>query len=371
MNNYKRYIFIGVVVLIVAAIAWYFKKILAFLIISAVISMIGKPIVRYLRKIRIGKHKIPGSLASLLTLVLISGVILSLFLLLAPMFAEVVTLVNNIDINSIGAKIDEPLKQLNDFITETFPSVGEDFTIESYLFNYFRSYVDLSMFSNLVSSITSFLVDLFIYLFSVLFISFFMLRENGLIVNTITSIFADKYEDNIRKASAKISNLLSRYFIGISIESLGIALLNSLGLIFIAGMDTELAIVVATVSGILNIIPYVGPLIGDVIAVTMGFVYYYNVGVSIPLYSFLGIILAVFVVTQLVDNYLFQPIIYSNSVKSHPLEIFLVILIAGQIGGVLGILAAIPAYTVIRVILGEFVPHLKFVQKLMSPIQEK
>jgi predicted PurR-regulated permease PerM len=82
------------------------------------------------------------------------------------------------------------------------------------------------------------------------------------------------------------------------------------------------------------------------------------------------IILGIFIITQLIDNYLFQPIIYSNSVKAHPLEIFLVILIAGQIGGVVGIIAAIPLYTIIRVILVEFYPEKKFVKRLIGGLDQ-
>jgi predicted PurR-regulated permease PerM len=194
--------------------------------------------------------------------------------------------------------------------------------------------------------------------------------EKGMITNTISAFFSDSTEDKIKKTSISINKYLSRYFIGISIESLCIALLNSLGLIFIVKMDTELSIVIGFASGILNIIPYIGPLIGHILAVTMGLVYHLNGGPTLALPVYLSIILGIFIITQLIDNYLFQPIIYSNSVKAHPLEIFLVILIAGQIGGVVGIIAAIPLYTIIRVILVEFYPEKKFVKRLIGGLDQ-
>ena len=71
----------------------------------------------------------------------------------------------------------------------------------------------------------------------------------------------------------------------------------------------------------------------------------------------------------MIDNFVLQPIIYSTSIKATPLEIFIVMLLAGNIGGILGMLAAIPAYTVIRVIAGRFFYDKKVVQRLMPGIK--
>ena len=80
-------------------------------------------------------------------------------------------------------------------------------------------------------------------------------------------------------------------------------------------------------------------------------------------HSVLGLLMiklvAIFVVTHIVDVFIFQPYIYSNSVKAHPLEIFLVILLAGNIAGILGMLVAIPTYTVLRVFAKEFFSNFK------------
>ena len=102
-----------------------------------------------------------------------------------------------------------------------------------------------------------------------------------------------------------------------------------------------------------------------------GLIYHINNGVEMPLLLFLLIILAIFIVTQFIDNYVFQPLIYSNSVKAHPLEIFIVILLAGQISGIFGILIAVPAYTVLRVIASEFISGSKLVQRLTRNIKQE
>ena len=371
MNRLAKYIIIAAVVTIAAFIAWYFKTVIIYILISAVIAMIGRPLTDLLCDIRIKKvHvRLPRWLSAGITLILMICVILSLFLLLAPMIGEISGVLKNTDFNSLSAQVSEPLERINGFIVATFPSVGEDFRIEVAAFDYIKNMATVSSFSNIVTSLTNFIADISIAVFSIVFISFFMLKESGLVTNTLASIFADRYENSIRRASASINNLLGRYFVGISIESIGVGIINSLGLIFIAGMDTELAIVVAFASGILNIIPYVGPFIGDLLGVLMGLMTYMSGGIDMPLILYLIIVLAIFLVTQFIDNYIFQPLIYSNSVKAHPLEIFIVILMAGQMGGIFGILIAIPCYTVLRVIAGEFLPSLKFVQKLTANLK--
>ena len=75
-----------------------------------------------------------------------------------------------------------------------------------------------------------------------------------------------------------------------------------------------------------------------------------------------------FIIGQLVDNFFSQPFIFSKSVKSHPLEIFLIIIISGILFGVAGMIVAIPAYTAIKVILKEFLSEYKLVSKLTQDL---
>ena len=105
----------------------------------------------------------------------------------------------------------------------------------------------------------------------------------------------------------------------------------------------------------------VGILIGIAINIHADFM-----GHTLPV---LGFMLLVFVVVQVIDNILFQPLIYSSSVKAHPIEIFLVIMIAGSLAGILGMILAIPAYTIVRVIAKEFLENLKIVRKLTENLE--
>ena len=371
MDKLAKYIIIAGITAAVIFLGWYFRTILLYLAVAVVISLIGKPVVKFLTGLRIKNFHFPRWLASALTLALIICVCLSLFLLLAPMIGEFVHLINNISLSSLGSQVYEPLEKINEFIVKSIPTIDPGFRIEVYLFDYIRDFINLNTFSNIIVSLASFITDFGIAVFSIVFIAFFLLMENGLITDVLTTLVPDRLEENVRRATKSINSLLSRYFVGISLESLFVAALNSMGLIFIAKMDPQLAIVVGFASGILNIIPYLGPFIGDLLAVVMALLYHLNNAVEMPLLIFLIIVLAIFIVTQFIDNYVFQPLIYSNSVKAHPLEIFLIILIAGQIGGVFGILIAVPLYTVLRVIASEFLSGSKFVQRITRNIKAK
>ncbi len=186
----------------------------------------------------------------------------------------------------------------------------------------------------------------------------------------LLAIVPDKYESNVKHAMRSITNLLVRYFLGITLECLCITILNTVGLHFIAGLDFSLAVVLAFVSGILNVIPYIGPISSGAIGVLIGVISNYGDMATLDLWPFVLTVIAVYLVTHMIDIFLFQPYIYSSSVKAHPLEIFIVILVAGYIGGVVGMLVAIPSYTALRVLAAEFLSNFKVVQRLTKSIAE-
>jgi predicted PurR-regulated permease PerM len=160
-----------------------------------------------------------------------------------------------------------------------------------------------------------------------------------------------------------VKNLLTRYFIGILIQSTCVMILIDIGMA-IAGIEFQQALVMGLIVGILNVIPYVGPWLGFFVVVIMGIASHMTVG-FVPLIYFMTIVVGV---TQLIDNLVFQPVIFSNSVRAHPLEIFIVILAAGFAAGIPGMILGIPAYTVLRVFAREFFYNFKAVKKITSSL---
>jgi predicted PurR-regulated permease PerM len=184
----------------------------------------------------------------------------------------------------------------------------------------------------------------------------------------IGALVPDKHEDNATAAISDIGKLLSRYLSGVVIEMIGVALINFLGLFFITRLGFNAAISIAFLTGLLNIIPYVGPLfgiiLGTLLAITVKYSSAVAVGLNVGFGWFVMILVTIFCFTQLVDNFLYQPIIYSSSIKAKPLEIFIVLLIAGHLAGPLGMIIAIPSYTAVRVIAFRFFPNIKAIKRL-------
>ena len=265
------------------------------------------------------------------------------------------------------------LHSLNAWIVSIFPGLDPDFDLIAFLLGELKEIVNVSNVSSVIGSVASVVSSAAVGIFSVVFISFFFIRDDKLFSKIVCALSPDPLEDRMRTALTDIESLLSRYFTGLVIEMAGVALLDFLGLWLIARIGFTYAIGIAFIAGILNIIPYVGPLIGEVIGTLLALVIKYGTGagLNVNIWVFALIVLAIMLFTQLVDNFIYQPLIYSTSIKASPLEIFIVLLVAGHVGGVVGMLAAIPAYTVVRVIASRFFYHLKPIRRLMPEVSEQ
>ena len=363
IDRLARYLIAAGTIAILAFLCWYFRSILVYIIVAFVVSLLGQPVMRLLRKITVKGKSAPDWLLAIVTIVVILGVLLLVVTRVIPVVAGIV---RDASILSHATAAGNPVDQINDWIVGLFPSLGADFDLVSILMDKLRGVTNFTNVTAVISSVTSIVTGVAVGLFSVIFISFFFVRDETLFRKIISALVPERMEENVAKALADIEHLLSRYFVGLLIEMTGVALLDFLGLWLIARLGFQNALGIAFIAGILNIIPYVGPLLGEAVGVVLALVLKYGtgVGLDVNIWVFALIVLAVMLATQLVDNFVYQPLIYSTSIKAHPLEIFIVILIAGHIGGVVGMLVAIPSYTVVRVIAGRFLPDLKIVKML-------
>jgi predicted PurR-regulated permease PerM len=221
------------------------------------------------------------------------------------------------------------------------------------------------MVQNFMGSILGTLGNIIIAIFSISFITFFFLKDQHLFFESILMWVPDKYTDNVTRALNSIKSLLTRYFIGVVIQCTCIMILIDIGMTII-GIDFQQALVMGLILGILNVIPYVGPWLGLFIAIIMGVASHINQEMSTVVVPLILYMILVEFIVHLIDNVVFQPIIFSNSVKAHPLEIFIVVLAAGFAAGVPGMILGIPTYTVLRVFAREFFYNFKPVQKITS-----
>ena len=359
------------VIAIICALCWYLRSVLVYILIAFVVSLIGQPLMQFLRKIRIRGRSIPDSVLAVLSLLII-------FLFLALFITQLVPVVMGIvrDASVMNAE-DIPynslLDQLNTWLIGVFPALGKDFDLVAFVLDQIRSVVSFSNVTSVLGSVASAAAGIAVGLFSVVFISFFFIKDDKLFCKIISALVPDRIEESVEKTISDITHLLSRYFFGLLIEVIGVILIDFLALWLVARIGAEYAIGIAFIAGILNVIPYVGPLVGEIIGVLLCVVLKYGLGIglAVPIWAFALIVFALMFGAQLIDNFVYQPLIYSTSIKSTPLEIFIVLLIAGQIGGTLGLLIGIPVYTVLRVIAARFFYNHKAVRRLMPDIESE
>ena len=218
------------------------------------------------------------------------------------------------------------------------------------------------------SSFAGILGNLFIAFFAISFITFFFLRDEKLFAESVLTLVPDKHVESFRHAMNSTRSLLMRYFLGILGQITGIFTLVTCGLTII-GVGFSHSLLIGLIAALLNVIPYLGPLMGSAIGILLGIATHIDLEFYTQLLPLIGKMIGVFVIVQLIDNFIFQPFIFSSSVKAHPLEIFIVILMAGSLAGIPGMILAIPSYVVIRVFAKEFFNKFKVVKKLTKNIQ--
>jgi predicted PurR-regulated permease PerM len=348
---------------VIIFLAWEFSTIVTYILIAAVLSIMGNPLVRLLDKIRVKKWKMPHSLSSFITLLIIILVIVGIFSIFVPLIANQAEVVSKIDITQVSKSFEDQIQNLQVLLVK-YNIIEKKDTLEALLIQNLESIVNFATFSDIFTNLVGLAGSLFIAIFSVFFITFFFLKEENMFFNAIMLLIPLKYQTEGQKILSDSRRLLSRYFVGLLVELTTMVTLISTGLTI---FGVEGAFLIGFLGGIMNVIPYLGPIIGATIGVILGTISHLSTGNYDVLILILTII-GTFSVANLIDNIVLQPWIYSSSVKAHPLEIFLVILIAGSVAGVIGMMLAIPAYTVIRIITKQFLKNSRIVQKLTQGI---
>ena len=364
VESFLRGVVMVTIIATIGVLLWYFREVVVYILASAVLAIVGRPLVRQLCRIRIKRFKMQRWLAAAITLVLMWVVIGGILSLVVPLIAGKVYELSSLDLRSALEGVQEPLEKLQNYIATIFVMPETHFSISEVIVSTLREVLNYDTVNSVISSIINAGMSAVIVVFSVSFITFFFLKEDGLFTSMVAALFPDKYANNVNNAIEKVSKLLSRYFTGLLTESLIISGLIAIVLL-IFGMKTADACFIAVIIGVLNVIPYAGPAFGVLVSIFIGIVSPID-GCTIA-YT-LGVILGTICVVKGIDDFVLQPTIYSSRVSAHPLEIFIVILMAGSVGGVVGLLIAVPSYTVLRVFAKEFFSEVSLVRKLTKEI---
>ena len=356
----------NLLLLIVLALAgfatWYFWHIVIYIIIAGILSLIGQPMDRFYSKLNIGKFKLSQTLSAALAFLTLFLVFFLLGIFFLPLVTEEARIFSSIDRGAAIASLQKPIANIEQLL-QSFNIDYESFNLHTYLQDKVVSILSVTNLSLFLNRFIAALGDFFIAFFAISFLTFFFLRDEQKIVEAVISMVPENYSEKVKHVLTRTQHMLKRYFIGILVEVLLVITFLSIGL-SIAGIKH--ALLIALFAGILNVIPYVGPFIGAGFALFIGL----TTNTEMTMFGVIIKIFIVFPIVNLTDAFLLQPLIYSSSVKAHPLEIFLVILAGATVGGIGGMILAVPSYTILRVILKEFFTNFRIVKRLTKNFDE-
>jgi len=346
-------------------VLWYFRSIVIYIIIAAVISLVLTPLKKVFKKIGIGKFRVGDSFASLLAILVFIIVVSSLFFAFIPLVIEQASIISSINYQQINDNLSGPIQKVNDVLARfSITENSEEPFLES-LLNRAKSVLSFETGFNFINSILGFASSFFAAFFSILFVLFFFLRDEDLFENLLKTISPDKFEYKVVNIFSKSKYYLMRYFLGIILQVALVSIFVTIGMLIIG---IENALIIGFFAGIVNLIPYIGPIVGAIFGIYVGITTNLGQEFYTEILPMCGFIALVFFAAQMLDNAILSPRIHSSSVKAHPLEIFVVILAAAQIGGAVGMIVGIPAYTILRVFAKEFLSEFKIVRSLTQDI---
>ena len=235
-----------------------FSDLTAYLIISIALSFIGRPIVNLIDRINIaGKTPGPGLGAFIALSVMFTGfsLLVNLFVPLVAVEAQVVA---DLDFQRIAQRIEQELSGFAPLIstTGTDPFTWLD---ASTLGSGLSSVLGPSGLGGILGSTLSALSGLVVALFSVAFMTFFFLKDRNLFPSIVQALTPEEYTERIQRILTNSTALLTRYFVGLAAQVAIITTVITGGLL-ILGVPN--AFLIGFLAGLLNLIPYVGPLVG-------------------------------------------------------------------------------------------------------------
>lgn len=324
----------------------YFLKtistVLIYILIAAVVSLIGRPVVRFLRN----TLKFNQNLAAVSTMALLMAVLGVLIALVIPLLAQQGENLSLLDLKALRASGENLYREMSQYFGIENAVLLQNFNEGEVL-----SSLSLDQVPAFFNTVFGVLGNFSAGLFSVIFISFFFLKDSVLFENGILMFIPAAEQSKTKEAFFRIKELLSRYFLGLLFQILILFVIYSTVL---AIFSVPNAMVIAFLCALLNLIPYVGPIVGGLLMMFLTMSSQLGASFNEVILPKTTYVMIGFIMGQLVDNFLSQPLIFSKSVKSHPLEIFLIILCGGLLMGVTGMVVAIPLYTAIKVVLKVF-----------------
>ena len=189
---------------------------------------------------------------------------------------------------------------------------------------------------NTMSSFTTILVNLLL----VPVYTFLFLIYKDLFIKFLNKLFAKEHHEQLKDILIQVKLAIQNYLVGILIEVGIVSALTSIGLMIIG---VQYALLLGVITGILNLIPYVGILIAGALSI------FATLTTSTDLHIVIGVIV-VNMIVQLIDNNVLVPLVVSSKVKINGFVSIVGIIIGGAIAGVAGMFIAIPLIAIMKIV---------------------
>ncbi len=314
-------------------LVWYFSGLVTYLVVGLVLAYLVRPLVDRFQGFGIGRIA-----AILVTFVLFFGGISLLVTYLVPFMGGQL---NEFSQLVSAESFDSAAMAIESWLTQFIPLQEGD--VQRAVNDSIQTLFQGDQITQIAGSVVEVFTDIFYAVLVIPFVMFFVLKDGTSLRRSLLHLVPNRYYEVTLAVVEKVETNVGRYFRGLMVQSISIAAVASIGL-SIAGI--EYAIAVGIFAGLANTIPYFGPLMGFLAGTLVGVAQTGNFSLV------LGVLIAMSI-TQIADNVFFQPLIFSRAAQTHPLLILFVVLIGAQLGGIIGMLLAIPLLTIVRVVAQE------------------
>lgn len=302
------------------------------IVLSGVLYYLLRPLVNFSAKY------MPRALSILIIYLMAIGLIVSMvFVIGPPLQKQFSSLIENAP--EFAAQVRDMVIQLNDNEFVNRFQESDNFSIEE-LTGKATEYVNefVSAIGTNVVSFISAVTGILVLIVLIPFVLFYMLKDGDKLPDYILKLVPEQHKDEGRKVLKDMDEALSSYIQGQILVSVFVGIFIYIGYLII---DLDYPLILALVSMLTNVIPFVGPFIGLVPALIVGFI-------DSPLMA-LWVVLVVLIVQQIESN-LISPQVMGRKLDVHPLTIILLLMVAGSLAGVVGLLLAVPTYAVSKAI---------------------
>lgn len=342
---------IAVLIWVCSQISFVFDPLVTFIstlfapvVIAGFLFYLFDPVVRLLMRVKIKQKNLSRTWSVAIVFLILAGLVILAAMVAIPLLVS--------QIGDLIGQTPHYLKDLQQLGNHYYRQLNElewfkQLKIDSYLTEFQNNF--LNWLKNLAGSLTTSLgtiigtiTSITVTIITVPFILFYMLKDGSRLVPSIQKAFSAKHEEQVAELLKKLNQTLSKYIAGQVIECLFVATFISLGY-WLIGLPY--AFLLGIFAGMTNIIPYLGPYIGIFPALILAM----TVSNKMIL-----LVIVVCVVVQQIDGNLIYPNVIGKTLNIHPLTIIILLLVAGNLAGLLGMILAVPVYAVLKAVVKYF-----------------